>query len=136
VRKKRSLLRRGSFGLGLLLADFFSKRWFWLRGEYVENTGISFGWRFGADWWWVLVSVCLGWWWLKLKDESRVGERLIIVGGMANLIDRLIYGRVIDWVNLELVGLWINLADLYISVGLGIMLMDYWRYKVKQVNEK
>lgn len=122
--------------MGLLLADFLSKRWFWLRGEYVENTGISFGWQIGANWWWIFVFACLSWWWLKLKDESRVGERLIIVGGMANLIDRLIYGRVIDWINLDFVGLWINLADLYISVGLGIMLVDYWQYRIRQANEK
>lgn len=135
VRRKWSPLSLNSFGLVLLLVDFLSKHWFWSRGEYVENTGVSFGWQFGTDWWWILVFICLCWWWLRLKDESRVGERMIILGGVANLIDRLVYGRVIDWINLEFVGLWINLADLYISAGLGIMLMDYWRFRNKQVNE-
>ena len=131
VRKKWNLATRGSFGLVLLLVDFLSKRWFWYRGGYVENTGVSFGWQIGADWWWILVFVCLCWWWLKLKEERRVGERMIILGGIANLSDRLIYGRVIDWISLGFVGLWINLADLYISVGLGIMLMDYWRFSIR-----
>jgi len=96
-----------------------------MSGEFVWNEGVAFG-VFLGDWhrlMVVMVLVVLGWWWNGLKGNAW-GERLLIVGGVGNLIDRLVYGQVVDWLRLPALNLWVNLADLYITLGLGIILME------------
>ena len=53
--------------------------------------------------------------WHRLKSPA---ERLILTGGIANLVDRLVNGKVTDWIYLPGVSLWLNPADIYISLGL------------------
>ncbi len=60
---------------------------------------------------------------------SRVGLGLVLGGGVGNLIDRLIYHRVIDFIDLH-VGAYhwpaFNLADSAIVVGVILALWGYW----------
>lgn len=53
----------------------------------------------------------------KLKRYEQIFLSLILGGGIGNLIDRLIYGHVIDFIDL---GFWpsFNIADLAISIGI------------------
>ncbi|MDH6230719.1 signal peptidase II [Mesorhizobium soli] len=64
---------------------------------------------------------------------SRIGFAMIIGGAIGNLIDRTLYGYVIDYILFH-TPVWsfaiFNLADAFISVGAGLVLIDelfVWR---------
>lgn len=121
VRNK--LLRAGLFAV-LLAVDVLSK---WLArrvGVFEENRGVAFGFFEGVDLFvvWLVVLLVVGgmyvkdktmeWWWLGL-------------GGLANLVDRLMWGAVTDWIRLVMMPWWFNLADVYINVGVVVFLFGY-----------
>ncbi|RLE00224.1 MAG: signal peptidase II [Aquificota bacterium] len=56
----------------------------------------------------------------------------VLGGGLGNLIDRLLYGRVIDFIDFHIAQYhWpaFNLADSVITVGLGLALWGYFKGK-------
>lgn len=105
---------------------------------YVHNTGASFSFLSEAGGWqrWLfaalaaIVSTTLSIWLARLQKHETllaVAIALILGGAVGNLIDRLIYGYVIDFVDFY-VGTWhfaiFNIADAAISVGVGLMLLE------------
>lgn len=50
------------------------------------------------------------------KSGFKYGEMLLLAGGAGNILDRLIYGKIIDWIRFG--NLWFNLADGYIVAGI------------------
>jgi signal peptidase II len=72
---------------------------------------------------------------------SRVGFALIVGGALGNLIDRAVYGHVIDYVLFH-TPVWsfavFNLADAFISVGAVMVLLDEfiaWRREPRPSND-
>lgn len=63
------------------------------------------------------------------KKQGGLGILLIIAGGTSNLIDRVFYGGVVDFISLPLIPVF-NLADLMICVGTGLFFIDTLR-KIK-----
>jgi len=63
------------------------------------------------------------------KKQGGLGLWLILVGGVSNLIDRLIRGGVVDFISLPLMPLF-NLADVFICLGAGLFFIDSLR-KIK-----
>lgn len=64
------------------------------------------------------------------QSESLVGQLLILSGAISNLLDRFIYGAVIDFIELSAYGwTWpaFNIADIAIVLGVIIMLFQQWR---------
>jgi len=70
--------------------------------------------------------------WLAWRSEpqqvlSRIGFTLILGGAVGNLIDRVVYGHVIDYVLFHTQS-WsfavFNLADAFITVGAGLVVLD------------
>ena len=59
---------------------------------------------------------------------------LIIFGALSNLIDRLLFGYVLDYMN---VFFWpvFNLADAMIVVGVGLYILSEFKIKTKNVNQ-
>ncbi|POZ52910.1 signal peptidase II [Methylovulum psychrotolerans] len=105
---------------------------------YVHNKGASFSFLSEAGGWqrWLfaalaaIVSTTLSIWLARLQKHETllaVAIALILGGAVGNLIDRLIYGYVIDFVDFY-VGTWhfaiFNIADAAISVGVGLMLLE------------
>jgi len=108
-----------------------------LRITYAENSGAFLS--LGADWTpWPrfllmvvgngLMLLIIGWILWKnttLNARWRAGWLLVFLGGLGNLIDRLLYdGRVIDFLNMGLGSLRtgiFNLADVYITTGLLVL---------------
>ena len=107
----------------------------------VHNYGMSFGLLRGADWgrWLligfsVLVVLGLAWWARKAsKPLPTLGVGLIIGGAIGNnLIDRVMYGYVVDFIDvggLQLNGAkifpWVfNVADSGITIGVALLLLD------------
>ena len=74
--------------------------------------------------------------WLIAKHESeklfRWGLTLILGGAIGNLIDRIAYGHVIDFLDFHWAGwhFWaFNVADSAISVGAALLILDSFRPK-------
>ena len=63
----------------------------------------------------VIITICR-------SDLPRMPKLLILSGGLSNIIDRYLYGHVIDYISFEIFHIqWpaiINIADIYVSLGL------------------
>jgi len=101
---------------------------------YVENTGTAFGmFKFLGSGFFIFVAVLATLFlvYLYLKDSKNwFVYSLIIAGALGNIIDRLIYGYVIDFVDLHIGTVhWpaFNIADTAISIG--IVLFLYKNFK-------
>ncbi len=105
----------------------------------VWNTGVSFG-LFQEDsalrsWTLVAVAAAVLVWlllWLRRAQSRLVAVALgaIIGGAIGNIIDRVRYGAVFDFIDLHAFG-WhwpaFNLADSAIVVGVALLLLDSFR---------
>jgi len=108
---------------------------------YVHNTGAAFSFLSTAGGWqrWffvaiaLLATIVLTVWLSKLKPTERwmaVTLSLILGGAVGNLIDRIAYSYVIDFIDVYYQS-WhwpvFNIADCAISVGVMMMLIDIFR---------
>ncbi len=98
---------------------------------YVENRGVAFGLFKDMPWVFiVLTSVLIAaivFFMFKKRPKSKffyVTVALIIGGGLGNLIDRVLYGFVVDYLSLSFFPPVCNFADYCITVGV-IMLAAY-----------
>ncbi|ATG44986.1 lipoprotein signal peptidase [Phaeobacter inhibens] len=111
-----------------------------LRFRYGENTGINFG-LFGGGTdttRWVLIGlslvicVVLVIWIARLPANARMMQLsagLVIGGALGNVVDRLLYGYVLDFLNMSCCGInnpfVFNVADIFIFAGAaGLILFD------------
>ncbi|MCX7870164.1 MAG: signal peptidase II [bacterium] len=67
----------------------------------------------------------------KLQNKSIVylfnfSVLLILSGTIGNLIDRLKYSKVVDWISIWNFPVF-NFADSYISIGVAIFIYSYWK---------
>lgn len=102
-----------------------------LNFRYGENRGINFGlFSDGSDASrWVLIGlavvICAGVLiWVRRHDLGlwpQVGAGLLIGGALANVLDRLLYGYVLDFLNMSCCGIdnpfVFNIADVFIFGG-------------------
>jgi signal peptidase II len=111
----------------------------------VWNTGISFGMLAGysdvmppiISGLTIVISIGLvGWLCIAKSLTLKVALGLILGGAIGNIIDRIQYGAVIDFIDLHFFGFhWpaFNLADASITIGVGFFLLDSFFTKgVKQ----
>jgi len=70
----------------------------------------------------------LGWWlWSAHKAPVAIGLGMVIGGALGNLIDRLVYGKVADFIQLHAFGYSFyvfNVADAAITFGVVALLYD------------
>ena len=128
----------------LTALDFAAKKWAiaalsagqeitlipqFLKLIYSENTGAAFG-IFPAGRWFLVavgVIVLLGSLWFIKKERSRSrwqynGLIFIFAGALGNLIDRVFYGYVIDFISLPYFPIF-NLADVFIDIGVACLII-------------
>jgi signal peptidase II len=111
-----------------------------LNLTHVKNPGVAFGLFADSPAPWktaLLVAVSgallvgvivLVWRTRNLAWESGVGLSLILGGALSNLLDRIRWGRVVDFVDLYVRSYhWpaFNLADSAIVVGAGVLILHY-----------
>lgn len=93
--------------------------------EIIKNVGISFGLTgqilIGLSV--ILLLIIAIFWWKK----DYWGISLVMLGGLINLADRIIWGYVRDYWRLGLV--YNNIADWIIQIGLIIFLLELWKKK-------
>ncbi|BAV33240.1 lipoprotein signal peptidase [Sulfuricaulis limicola] len=104
----------------------------------VHNTGAAFGFLSSAGGWQniffivVAMAACVFILWMgrRLSTQDRLlaaGLMLVLGGALGNLVDRLIHGYVIDFIDVYY-GTWhwpaFNIADSAITIGAGMLLLD------------
>lgn len=115
---------------------------------YVRNMGAAFSFLSEAGGWqrWffvattVFVSAFIVIWLFRLKQHetvSAIGLSLILGGAAGNLIDRLLYGYVIDFLDVYYQTIhWpaFNVADSAITLGVFFMLLENFNVSKKSTN--
>ena len=109
-----------------VLGDFF-------KLTYIENPGMAFGIRFGGQRFFttfaILATVVILVYIFKAKSERfslRFSLALILGGAIGNLIDRFLYGKVVDFLEFGIAGLrWpiFNIADTAVSIGMVLLVV-------------
>lgn len=123
----------GGWVLFLILVDQITKLWATQADLVSLNQGVAFGMSLPPVLLMIVTTLLLfgvgwGWWqWAKpnrndqtlTKDQfvQMVGYSMILAGGISNLIDRLTWGGVRDWLPIPMTSLHNNLADWLIVFG-------------------
>lgn len=102
-----------------------------LNFTYVENKGMAFGMLANQRWIFIALTsaviVALAVAVFKLKKQGTmfyISAALLIGGGIGNMIDRLMYGYVVDYISLSFFPPVCNFADYCVTAGV-IMLLIY-----------
>ena len=99
--------------------------------NYHENKGAAFGMLADNRWVFIIVStvaiIALGIYLFIGKASNTlmgVSMALIISGGIANMIDRIFLGYVVDFLYFKLINFAIfNIADSFVCIGAGLMML-------------
>ena len=106
---------------------------------YVRNTGAA--WSILANNTWIIIIISfviiLGILYFVYKNKPRsrmetVGYSLVLSGAIGNFIDRIIYGYVIDFLDIYILGYdypIFNIADIFIVGGVIFLLIHTWKVK-------
>ncbi|WOS63137.1 signal peptidase II [Sinorhizobium fredii] len=99
------------------------------------NYGVAFSMLSGMEGWFIVgmrlaVVAFVLWLWRRTpKDRffAHLGYAMIIAGALGNLVDRLLFGYVIDYILFH-TATWsfavFNLADSFITIGAGAIILD------------
>ena len=116
---------------------------------YMRNQGAAFSFLSGAGGWqrWffialaVIASVFICFWLKKLNRSQRweaIAWSLVLGGALGNLIDRILYGYVIDFLDVY-IGDWhwpaFNVADSAITLGVDMLLLDSFKPQPRSLTE-
>lgn len=104
---------------------------------YVKNTGAAWSILSGRTWLLILVSLVIIsfiiFYIFKNKPKSKlekISYSMVLGGAIGNLLDRIIYGYVVDFLDFNIFGYdypIFNLADSFILVGVIILVIYTWR---------
>ena len=161
-----TLISRGGIFFGLVIAlsvvafDQATKMWAlesffsppqvievfpWFNLVPVWNTGISFGMLADySDWMPGIISgltiiislVLLAWLFVAVSVSIKLALSLILGGAVGNIIDRIRFGAVIDFVDIHFFDFhWpaFNIADSAITIGVALFLLDSFFKKSAKV---
>ena len=110
-----------------------------LHFTYVENRGMAFGLLSDHRWVFMVFSVIgigalAAYLYFFAKSKlSRISLGLIIAGGIGNMIDRTVLGYVVDMIDFRLINFAVfNVADSFVCVGAGLMVLYLIREMVKE----
>ena len=114
-----------------------------LRFTYVENRGAAFGMLADNRWVFLVLSSltidCLLGFMIYSKPQSRLeraGLALVLAGGIGNMIDRVLLGYVIDFIDFcAFPKLWnwvFNVADSCICIGVGLLIIYIIKLSVSE----
>lgn len=118
-----------SFRRQIELLPFFDLTW-------VENRGVSMGFLTASDemmrWILVLITSAIAifvavWLWREKRRDDAWGLALVLGGALGNILDRIRFGYVVDFMDLHF-GDWrpflvFNIADAAITIGVLLLLL-------------
>ena len=109
---------------------------------YILNNGAAFGVLAHRAMLFIIVAVILllGVLWVTFNRASMDrrmiwGLGLLAGGAVGNLWDRMVAGQVIDFIHFRY-GPVVNFADASILIGMGLVLMDFWRRESLEVRDR
>lgn len=102
-----------------------------LHFTYLENTGAAFGILKGNRWVFMSVSIIaiagMLLFLIKYRPKNKliaISISLIISGGIGNMIDRILLGYVVDFIDFALINFAIfNLADSWVCIGAALLII-------------
>ena len=109
---------------------------------YVENRGVAFGLFPDNSLFFAVLSTLIivgiiwrswGWFW-RTDVLARCSAALIVAGGMGNILDRVLYGFVVDMFHIIPLPIFqvFNVADLAISTGAVLLFVALWREDARE----
>ncbi|WP_279089188.1 signal peptidase II [Bartonella apis] len=116
---------------------------------HARNPGIAFSMLSSvSDWGLIALTLCIicfvVWLWKNAGPEkslSRFGFLLVIGGAIGNLIDRIRFHYVIDYISFHINGVFsfaiFNLADSFITVGAVLIVLDellHWKREKRKAD--
>ncbi len=113
-----------------------------LHLTYLENRGAAFGMLANHRWVFMILStvsiVLLLVWIFRDAPKSwwiRTSAAMIIGGGIGNMIDRVVLGYVVDFIDVRAIDFYVfNVADSFVCVGCGMILV--WTLYMELVAKK
>ncbi len=108
----------------------------WLRFDLVFNTGAAYGLfsNFTPFLTWLGVIVIA---YLLYSIKSLIHTKLdivayalIIAGALGNTVDRILFGKVTDFINIQIIPVF-NFADIYLNIGVVLILLNTFFYAKK-----
>lgn len=116
---------------GIVILDqltklFFTGKSFFLF-NYTINTGIVFGLFKGLNLLWIIISIMVTFlilnYFRRIKDNKiKTGVAFLLAGTIGNLIDRIVFGYVRDFIDLKVWPIF-NIADTFNVIG--VLLIVY-----------
>jgi len=97
---------------------------------YTTNTGAAFGILQGQQLLLIVISFLVICFLLYYRKDYPLALGFLLGGTIGNLIDRLLLGYVIDFID---VGFWpiFNIADSFNTIGVGLLLLVFFREQSK-----
>jgi lipoprotein signal peptidase len=116
------LLGTTLLALALLVLNFTIRK----QGEFFCNSNYGFGLFEPKPFFLFLGVVALAAaWWLSIhlsKYADKIIFSILLVGGIANVLERLFYGCIADYITLPFIGSQINIPDILITAAVGFFL--------------
>ena len=97
--------------------------------NYVENTGITFGLLKNNNLIFILITFVIVYliiYYYKKEKKLQYGFDFVLAGAFGNLINRIFYGYVIDFIDFKIWPVF-NLADMFVIIGALIILYKSWK---------
>ena len=113
---RKILLINSFLFLLVILGDQFSKFWFYRYQAELVVLNVR-GWWGVLPWWTTLIGLIVLIIFMYWEKAVLRGFWLILAGGLSNIIDRLVYGGVVDFIRIGSFPVF-NLADMIIVFGL------------------
>lgn len=133
--KKSHAVLCGIFLMGVLIVIDQYVKWFVLQSHTIEsscNYGIAMGIILPSTvfviLWGVIMAIVIYFWIQKLEKSfiKQLPLILILSGGISNIIDRLYYGCVVDYIPFLNISSF-NIADAFITVGAVLILWQNFK---------
>ena len=103
---------------------------------YIQNFGVSFGLLSGVVPHWILIVIgflitliIIYLMFVSKKKLEKVAYFIIIIGAISNIIDRIINTYVVDFISIHYKNYYwpaFNLADIYITIGIIMLIMSFF----------
>ncbi len=112
-----------------------------LHFTFVKNEGAAFGMLSNHRWVFMIFSTVaiIGlsiylFGFCKEKGWVKISLAMIIGGGIGNMIDRVLLGYVVDFIDFTLINFAVfNVADSFVTVGAGILIFYYLREVILEI---
>src|SRR3989344_2034327 len=125
--KKEANTRIIILGLIIAFVDQLSKLYSRHNLDYIANYGAAFGILQGQKWLFVIAAVVvIGLILYYSKKQNLLAFGFILGGALGNLIDRLYFGYVVDFIDIKIIHVF-NVADAANTIGAILLIIELFR---------